>query len=208
MNAEELYYEYEFVAKSTLHKMFRHPVKFAQSMGLEYDDLLQFSRMGLWQAACTYREDKQTSTFRSFAIRNVRWKVYQQIKKYSNQCLYYKSKGFSDENNRVKILSINCKIGNNSDEEREYEEIISSDNINNFGSETPESEFYSQTEYNKLMKMMTKKEKDLLQLKMAGFTYEEIGEMYGLTKQAIGMRVRKNKNKINRYTGVTKRKIN
>lgn len=203
MNSEELYEQWEYLAENTIQKMFTNPSNFAKSVNLEYQDLIQFARLGLWKGCNTYTTEKQTSKFRSFAIRNIRWKVYELVRKYGMNYLVRKNKGYVDEN-RVSIVSMNSKPYKDADDDISYDDIISCDNINTFSkNDAVESQVISDLETSAMYNILTDKEKELVLMKMNEYlSYEEIGQRFGVTKQCIGMRFKKIQKKINRHMGV------
>jgi RNA polymerase sigma factor (sigma-70 family) len=202
MDAMELYYENEYLVRNTLLKMYANARNFAHSNGLEFQDLEQFARIGLWKACATYTKEKETSKFRSFAIRNIRWFVLVSVRKYRTNDLVKKNKGYID-GNKVYVLSMSQKPYADDEDETTFYDIVSSDNIYNFNIETVESKVQSDDEYINILNLLTDEEKELVNLKTNEYlSYAEIGQRYGCSKQWVGVKFKKIQSKINRYLNI------
>jgi RNA polymerase sigma factor (sigma-70 family) len=203
MNAEELFEKYQYLAKITLKKLFPEVHNFSRAVRLEYDDLMQFALMGLWVGCKSYCENKHNTSVKSHLIRNIRWYTLREVQKQNSKFQYYKSKT-NDENNRVKVLSINSKIGNEMDsDDTTYEDILSTDNIFKHESYNPEKIVMSSLGKEEILKLLKPKDLKLLHLRMnEGLTYQQIADMYGVKRQAIGAKFVRIQNKLNRCLGV------
>jgi RNA polymerase sigma factor (sigma-70 family) len=202
MSPEELFNKYEHYAKTTLHKVFHNPNAVAKNKHLSYDDLLQYARLGLWQACNSYTSDKQHLKFTSFAIRNIRWVLYRQLSKEGLKNLYYKSKDSTDDNIVSLVSMSDSPTFNDSKDAKTYYETVSYDNINQFEDNFVESEIIANCGANEMLECLTESEKEMVLMKANEYlSYKEIGERLGVTKQAIGVKFKKIQNKILMYLG-------
>lgn len=198
---EQLFEEYHHLVKITLQKMFHNPRKLAQDKGLSYDDLLQYGRLGLMDACRTW-EQKQLGTFRNYAIRNIKWSIGKYIPREQLNNSYYRYYQKKDDGNkRITLLSMNHQPFGAEDETNLYD-VISDDNINGVN-ESIESQVLSELESNELFNILKEHEKEMVRMKMQGMIEKEIATHYGISRQAINVKFKQIRNRIQKYRGVT-----
>jgi RNA polymerase sigma factor (sigma-70 family) len=190
LTPEEIYSQYEHLAHATLHKTFRNPEKLAKSRHLQFDDMLQFCRLGLWQGCRSYCPEKHKSIkLQNFLIKNIRWVLFRQLQIYGMNHLYYKSRE-STEGNTVALLSMSCNPYKNDDDDTFYD-IVSQDNIFNFGGSmfpNPELTTLSNDKVSRMFSKLSEKEQQIIHMRLKEeLTYQEIADRLGCTKQGIGM---------------------
>src|SRR5699024_5859000 len=71
--ARELYDKHTHLIERTLYALLGQPHSVAHSKSMEYEDLLQYARMGLWEACISY--DSSKSQFETYTINHIRWSV-------------------------------------------------------------------------------------------------------------------------------------
>jgi RNA polymerase sigma factor (sigma-70 family) len=199
---EKMFAEYEYLVSVTVHKMFANPRLHAQSKGLDYDDLIQYGRYGLWDA-CKNWEQKQIGIFRNFAIRNIRWSLGKCIPREEFNPHLYKYNGTTARNakdKRITVVSMSHKPFGDEDETTFYD-IVSSDNMNG-ANELVHDQVLSELEYNNIFSCLKPHEKEMVHMKMHGLNNKEIGDYYGISRQAIGVKFKQMQKKINRHRGV------
>jgi RNA polymerase sigma factor (sigma-70 family) len=199
MDAEQLCQEYDYLVSITLHKMYGDPRKYAISKNLEYDDLMQFGRIGLFEATQTYPE-KQLGTFRNFAIRNIRWYVRRSVIHDQSRASLYKSttKPYTEINRVIPLLSMSHTLDEESD--TTFYDVMSCDNINQFPQDNlTETTVLSEVEFENMLRRLSVKEKEIAIMRMNGFSYQDIANVLNVTRQCIGLKMNKIKNKLNIY---------
>lgn len=196
MHPEELFNKHEYWARITIHRMFPEPNTYAMSKGLQIDDLYQFARIGLWNGCKSFDETKGNGTFRGHAIRNIKWYVLRAIQIQNSKFQYYKSRPNDDEN-RVNVLSINAKLNWVDSDELTYEDVLSSDNIYNFESTNPEAELFSSFGEQEILRVLKPKDKELVQMRVDGLTYQEIANYYCTSRQNIQAKLKRIQRKLN-----------
>jgi RNA polymerase sigma factor (sigma-70 family) len=90
-----------------------------------------------------------------------------------------------NENKQITLLSLSNKPFKDSEETDDYYEIIATDNINNFGTDNLESEVFASMKLNQLLSKLNEKEKQMVKLKMMDYTFQEIAEVLGVSRQAV-----------------------
>jgi DNA-directed RNA polymerase specialized sigma subunit len=91
---------------------------------------------------------------------------------------------------------------NDMDDDATYYDIVSTDNYSQHP-ESVESIVHSQIGYNKMLNVLTDKEKEMVLMKMnENLSYQEIGQRLGISKQYVGKLFRGMQDKINRHMGV------
>jgi RNA polymerase sigma factor (sigma-70 family) len=206
MNPEEQQFEkFSYLIPITLHKMFQNPSKLAISNHLSYDDLIQYGRIGLLDAIRSYPEKgKGKLKEQSYMIRNIRWAIGCHISREAlNQSIYkntYNKK--RNLNKKINLISMSMNPYNDMDDDATYYDIVSTDNYSQHP-ESVESIVHSQIGYNKMLNVLTDKEKEMVLMKMnENLSYQEIGQRLGISKQYVGKLFRGMQDKINRHMGV------
>lgn len=171
---QKLFDEHEIYVYSTIKRRFNNP-EFHETHGLSPDEIKQFGLLGLVKACKTYDESKNTA-FRSFAISNIIWSINTLSRQNSLNVVDYQSFDLLDKTSLDRELPINDSVA-----ETLYDVIES------------EEEGYEEVEYNDILstvlKALPKHVADVVQLRAEGYTYEEIGEKFGVTQQAIRQRL-------------------
>jgi RNA polymerase sigma factor (sigma-70 family) len=200
MNAEEIISQYEYLIPITLKRMYGNASSFAKSKDLEYEDLVQYARYGIYDAVNTFPE-KQIGRLRNYIIRNIKWSVRRWVLKEQRTSSLYKFNHKKELDRQIPLISLNFKPFD--DSEMTLYDVIPTDNINSFEVVLTENNYLSNETYTNLLSVLTDKEKEIVLLKMGGLSYTEIGEKYGVRKQAIGNRFKKIQEKINNYMEVS-----
>lgn len=187
MDAYELYEKHEHIAKETLFRMFTHPKGIARKHKIEFADLLQYARLGLWIAATTY--DQSKAKFITHAINHIKWKVTTSLER---ECMPMKV----NPNNRVWVdnmytfISIEENINaSDSYDVKTYHDIIASD------LDTVEEAFdniYS----SRITDNLDETQLEILRLKEEGLSYDKIGDLWNMTGANVQAKIYKARKKV------------
>lgn len=201
-NPEEIYKKYEHLAENTVHKLFQSPSGYAQSLHMELEDLYQFSKIGLWKGIQTFHTTTHNRTLKSFLIANMRWAVHNGIWRATVQDRIYKSKDTSEEN-MATVISMSNSPQYDDENTNTFYDFVAVDNINTFDSteEYPENMVVNKFAIEDIMNVLNENEKELVRLRTSNdqLMYKEIAEIYGVTKQCIGMKFKKIQQKVKDY---------
>jgi RNA polymerase sigma factor (sigma-70 family) len=201
LTEEQLYEKYEYLVVTTIHKKFKSPNKLAQSKGLDYDDLLQFGRMGLLKGIRTFDPNRYKMKFKNFLINNIRWSIMLGLRDQSVTHRYYKGKPATDDN-IVTMISMSTNPYFKLEDDDSFYDIIAQDNIFQFGSmfPDPETTVISNYKVSKMFDKLTEKEQQIIHMRLnEDLTYQEIANRLGYTKQGIGMIFKKMHQKYRDY---------
>jgi RNA polymerase sigma factor (sigma-70 family) len=192
LTIDELIKKYEYLVDITLARTYGNIEKFAKSRQIEVDDLRQFGRLGIFKALTTYQKEKYGHlSFRSFIIRNIKWKVNRELYYVSKSHARYKSRDIS-EDNIVPVISMSYTPHSNKND-RTYYDIISQDYIDSFGSRFPDPQatLVDNLMVKRMLSKLEDKDRVVVEYRLQGLTYEEIGKKVGMTKQGVGMKMKK-----------------
>jgi hypothetical protein len=103
----------------------------------------------------------------------------------------------------VTIVSLNSKINGEFENEKNFEDITSVDNIFNFEMESPEKKVLSSFGKEQILKLLKPADLELIRLRSIGLSMQEIGDMYGLTRQSISARFIRMQKNLNKYLEVS-----
>lgn len=182
----KLFNEHKHLATATLYKMLGQPHNVARSKSLEYDDLLQYSRLGLWQACLKY--DKQNSSFQSFAINHMRWSIQNGLNRNSN-IFKINPNNTPDEKDVFKIIDMDSSPHGDSGSDMLLSEMISSD-------EDIEKKTLDKFIALDLLSDLSKREKEIILLKSKDNNDAEVAKLLGLSRQYVNRRVKNIHNKM------------
>jgi RNA polymerase sigma factor (sigma-70 family) len=200
-NTEQLIEEYSYLIPATMSKMFNNVDNLAHSKGLEKSDLYSFGLIGLWEAIKTYDESKNAS-LRNHCIRCIRWSIGRSLARQGKHDTLYKATNFNkkDVNTKVNIISMSQKPHDNA--ETDFYDSVAVDNIVNFDTDVVESRILAKESYKSILGLLSDREKEMIVMKANGMSYTQIGEKYGIKKQAVGHRFIRLQDKIKRHMGV------
>jgi RNA polymerase sigma factor (sigma-70 family) len=201
---EELIEKWEYLVPITLQKIYGNPHKYATSLHLGYDDLYQFGMIGLWNGVKSWQENP-IGKERSFMIRHIRWECGKRTDREKSKHQFYKntSKKYADRNFVVPITSMSKAF--DEENQTDFYDVISCDNITSFKEDNLiETKIFTDAEYDGMLSILNDTEKEMVLLRMKNdLGYKELGEIFGMTKQGIGMRFKKIQNKISQYRMAT-----
>lgn len=188
MNAEELYFKYEYVAKETLFRMYKHPKSIAKKHRLEFDDLLQYAKTAVWIAATKYNPEKKCK-FSSFAISYVRWHVTEKINR--ECCLFKVNSNKHDWSNMYEVVSMDDK----GDETHSLHELV--------GSETDvETNAIGNLGEKVLLSKLTDRQIHIIKMQEKGMSLRQIGKELGMTGENVRYYLKKAKKQLESYSEV------
>ena len=173
--SEILYKKYEPLINLTATKFF----KYCKSSGLELNDLIQEGMMGLTNAINHFDESKDT-LFYSFARTCIERKMISII--------------VSTRRQKHQVLNNSISFESFEDEQNKLDSILSDNSLN------PEQQIINKEQTNnffsKIKEELTDLEMQVLDLKMAGFTYKEIGDILDKDYKAIDNAVQRIRRKV------------
>jgi RNA polymerase sigma factor (sigma-70 family) len=188
MNPEELYFKYEYLATKTLYHMFNNPRNIAKKHKLDFEDLLQYARTGVWLAVTKYNPEKNCK-FSSYAISYVRWHVQERL---TRECCIFKiNANKHDWNNMYSVISMDDK----GDETHSFHEMIPSDidveeNVmGDIGEEI-------------ILKQLTDKQKEIIRMKEKGMSYRDIGKCMNCTGENVRYFFKQAQKRLENYSEV------
>ena len=188
MTPEELYESHEYLIKKTLYKTYKFPRELCRKNQIEYEDLLQYARTGLWKAAITY--DSTKGKFITYAINNIKWHVTERLQR---ECPVMKlnSDIKYDEEYMYGIVSMDEEL-ELKDSAVSLHEVIPSDvNI--------EQTVIDNNVAKKALSRLNKRELNVLSMKSEGMANQKIGDFYGMTRENVRLILLSAKRKIDLY---------
>lgn len=176
----KLYEENEVLVHSTVQKRFDSEA-FRRVHMLSRDEIIQFGRMGLFQACKTYDKSKG-SAFQTYAIDNIVWSIKNESRRYSLCSINNSSLKLVDRINMEDSL-VNQPKG-----ETLHDIIESREN----GFEQVENKSFIENVKENISERLA----NTLKLRMQGLTYEEIADSLGISKQAVQSHLRRNRKEL------------
>lgn len=178
---EELYLKYEHLVPATLNKRFTNHHQFAKIHGLDVEDLLQIGRMGLLLAAQNYDASKG-SQFQTYAINHICYSITDKAREYS---LHSKNRKTYEI---VSSVSIETPVANGEEDCSLHETLESI------------SEDYNDADMRVAMEgledVLPERVMEIVRLRMADYTFKEIGKEFGISVQRVRQLLENNKDKI------------
>jgi RNA polymerase sigma factor (sigma-70 family) len=105
--AEDLYHEYEHYATETLYRMYENPNNIAKSHRIEFEDMLQFAKIGLYNACLSY--DPSKAKFSTYAINTIKYAVKTSLNRETRIFKYNMNKA-ATERDKYQLLSCDENI--------------------------------------------------------------------------------------------------
>lgn len=177
--AKELFYrKYKPIIEVKARKF----VKYVESKGYDYNDLIQEGMIGLSKAIKDFSEQKdvQFTTFANICIERQIFSFMRNISAGRHKILN-DSLSFDTTTNSYGKPLIN---------------LLDDKNIN------PETTFIESEEkedlYNEIVSVLNEKEIEVFELRSKGFSYKEISSLLNITEKSVGKYIEKIKNKINK----------
>lgn len=189
LTPKELYDKYEYLVPITVGKNFPSET-YREAHMLDLDDIYQFGRIGLYEA-CQKYDVKRGKSFRNFAIDSIIWKIKNESKKYSLRSINTYS------NELVDNVSLNTVVSDSSGAECYLQDTIEEnvDLIENLHEEFKLQELKENSSSN-LYKTVI--------MRIQGYTFEEIADDLGITKQRVHSLLNRNKGNIMDLLGLSK----
>ena len=177
----ELYNEHEKLIHATIYRRYSDP-SYRNAHGLEKDDLIQYGRLGLYQACKTF-DVRGGFSFRTHAISNIIWTVNNESKKDSLHNISNKSNKLANK------TSLDAKHEDSFGDTSTLHDIV----------ECVEEGFedYNVKELlDNINKTISEDMRVIIEMKLKGHTFEEIGDVFGISRQAVKKRLLKNESAI------------
>lgn len=176
----QLYEENEVLVYSTVQKRFDSEA-FRKAHMLSRDEIIQFGRMGLFQACKTYDKTKG-SVFQTYAINNIIWSIKNESRRYSLCSINDSSLELIDR------ISMEDSLSGQISGETLHDIIESREN----GFTELEDKLFIESVRENISERLA----NTLELRMKGLTFEEIADSLGISKQAVESHLRRNRKKV------------
>lgn len=182
--ANELYMKHENLVRETLQWQLPNHQSFAKLHGLDKEDLLQLGRIGLFKATKVYDSSKGAS-FKTYAKKKILFTIITEAKKYSLNNIHDRTYDLVDK------TSMECPVATTDGDVVDLHDIVESKN-----------DTFDEVE----LEMMLSKVSDALsedvaeavKMRYQGYTFEEIGDSLGLTKQRVQKLLKDNRRVLTR----------
>jgi RNA polymerase sigma factor (sigma-70 family) len=175
LTPEELYYTYEHYVPQTLNKIYYDVRGICNQYRIQYEDLLQYGRLGLWKGCLSFNKSK--SQFNTHAINNIKWAVYTALRRDCN-IIKYSTKMKYDKDHIYNIISTDQFIGGEG-EGQTYHDVIASD-YDLF------DEVKDSVDKESILSIATEREKEIIKYKYEGKSQNQIGKLLGISGQRVG----------------------
>lgn len=175
-DAKDLFYE---KYKPIIEVKAKKYIKYVESRGYDYNDLIQEGMIGLSRAITDYKtqKDVQFSTFANVCIDRQLYTFLRNIDSGKHKVL----------NDSVSYDTTTNTYG------RSLTEILDNKNIN------PETTFVEQEEthdlFDSILELLSDKEAEIFKLRSQGFSYKEIASILNTTDKAVSKAIEKIKSK-------------
>lgn len=183
---QKLFEQYHHLAPATLYKLLGQPHNVARSKSLEYDDLLQYAQLGLWQACL--KHNKEESSFESYAINHIRWSVKDGLNRDSST-FKFNPNNVPDKEEQYNLVGIDTPPG---DTDTPLSELIESD----FNTE---GQVINDLSSKELLNLLNEREVEMIELKSQDHTNIEIAHYFNVSPQAVGRTIRNIHKKLEDY---------
>jgi len=182
--ANELYMKYEHYVPVTLKRAFPEYKSFAKTHGLDKEDLLQLGKIGLFKAAKEYDSNRKAS-FSTYAIKMIKYNIIVESKKYSLNNKHNRT------NELIEKTSMEFPLATTDGDVVDLHDVVESKN-----------DTFDEVE----LEMMLSKVSDALsedvaeavKMRYQGYTFVEIGDSLGLTKQRVQRLLKDNRRVLTR----------
>ena len=177
--AKELFYN---KYKPIIEMKARKYVKYVESKGYDYNDLVQEGMIGLSKAIKDFSEQKdvQFITFANLCIERQMFSFMRNISSGRHKILN-DSVSFDTTTNSYGKPLINLLDNKNINPETSFIESEEEENLRN-----------------DILSILNDKEIEVFELRTKGFTYKEIANLLNITEKSVGKYIEKIKNKINK----------
>lgn len=178
---KELYEKYEYLVPITVGKNFSNS-SYREAHMLELDEILQFGRIGLYEACKSY-DDSKGKSFRNYAIDRIIWKVKVEAKRNSLRAVSPYSNDLLDS------ISLNTMVSDSMGDECYLQDILEDerDDI---------KEAQVSFDLKKIKEEFSENVYKIITMRMKDYTYEEIADELGFSKQHAQNLISKNRGKI------------
>lgn len=182
---KRLYNENKKYIMPTIRRNFNNP-EFLALHGITREELIQSGRIGLYRACQTYDESKGT-TFRTYAIDNIKWAISDEAKRDS---LGRAEKWTFDLVDRI---SFDMELDHVNDEVVSLYDLVGEEEQ---GYEELEVEMEMERKLKLIEEKLPERLATIVKLRAQGYTTMEIGEKIGTTHQNVSQLLRYHKDKI------------
>lgn len=179
---ENLYNSNLKLVRATIYRAFPNFNRFISLHGLEMDDLEQYGRIALWEAARDYNP-KRGASFETFAINKIIWAINTESKKDS---LYNTGNKTLELANNV---SIDSRMSDSEDGETSLHEII--EDVH-----SPLDDTETKLMIEKIGEKISPQVKKVVKMRLEGYTYREIGSAIKVSPQTVINLISRNEDKL------------
>ncbi|PGM07206.1 sigma-70 family RNA polymerase sigma factor [Bacillus thuringiensis] len=198
MTPEELFEEKDHLVLAAIKKRFgsyESAIKIAGDNNMEFDDLVQYGRMKLWELCLKYDSDRDIS-FNTYVIKTLGWYISEVIHVKGTP---FKLSRYTSVEERMQINIRSIDLNKNGGDTNEFF-AVSPINV--------EEDVLSSIEFNEKISVLNKKEKFVAIQKSYGYTDKEIGMKLNVHESTVSRIKNRAFNKINpEYKPVGKKTI-
>jgi len=177
----KLYNQHEHLISTTIYRKFGNK-SYRILHGLDKDDLMQYGRIGLYNACKSFDESK-TPSFRNHAIRNIEWSIMNESKRDSLTSITQKTNDIADR------ISFDAEYATLDGEACTLYDIVES-------SENGFNEVEWELSMEALEETLSERVRDIVDMRMKGYNNVEIAEQMCISRQRVDTILKKNKDKI------------
>jgi RNA polymerase sigma factor (sigma-70 family) len=187
MSPEELYEQYQHLAKETIYRMYNNPHGICRKHNIEMDDLLQYARTGLWKACLNHNPEK--AKFVTHAINNIKWHLNERLNRETSLIHYAVNRDFA-ANEKYELISMDYDLMEDEEGSKSYHEIIPSDGIPVLDN------VIGDIEGNYMLSQLTYKQREAVELKLKGLNSNEIARILSMTGANVRHHLKLTKKKL------------
>jgi RNA polymerase sigma factor (sigma-70 family) len=187
---EELYNQYQHIAKETLFRMFPDIKGICRKHRIEFDDLLQYARTGLWKGCLSYQPNK--SKFITHAINNIRWHVVERLRRETSMIKYNCNQDY-DTSEIYGIVSMDVEINDSDNNHYTYHDVVADETIGTL------ENAIGDIEGDYILSRLTDKQRKVVELKIKGLNSNEIGRLLNMTGANARAHFNMSKNRLVKY---------
>lgn len=173
MTPEELFYEHKDLPKKIVFTTFYSPFDICAKKGLEIDDLIQIANLSLWEACIKFDESKAKGKFSSYAINNIKHKLWGIKNKHEHGITY---RGRLKRPEGIKFVSLNEECRN--EEKTVLSEVVGNDPM-------IDKEISGKDLIDRLEKRLNERRRFILHQRVNGVGISEIAKGLNLSRQVV-----------------------
>jgi RNA polymerase sigma factor (sigma-70 family) len=173
--------------------MFPDPKGICRINRIEFDDLLQYARTGLWKGCLSYKSEKGTK-FITHAISNVKYHVIERLNRETSMIRYSCNRDY-DSSEIYGIVSMDGELNDSDNNHYTYHDVISD------SCTSVESDVIGEITGESLWDKLNSQQKEIIKLLEQGMSYKQIGDMWNMTGENVKFKIKNARKKIENLGG-------